>query len=66
LRLPLGRSGLFAAAALAGAIVYWRASEQRRSRRVEDEIDEAITEGRDAAERLLGEPVPDRRQFDPN
>jgi hypothetical protein len=49
LRLSVGRSGLIAAAALAGAIVYWRANERQRSRRLAGEIDDAIAEGREAA-----------------
>jgi hypothetical protein len=53
LRFPLGRSGLIAAAAAAGAIVYWRAGERKRSRRAGDEIDDAILEGREAAAALM-------------
>jgi cytidylate kinase len=53
-RLSLGRSGLIAAAAVAGAVVYWRASVRQRSRDLA-EIDEAVAEGRDAAQRLLGD-----------
>jgi Flp pilus assembly protein TadB len=53
LRFPLGRSGLFAAAALAGAIVYWRAGERQRSRQRADEIDLAVAQGREAADAAL-------------
>jgi Flp pilus assembly protein TadB len=53
-RLTLGRSGLLAAAAVAGAIVYWRANERRRSRDLA-EIDAAVAEGRDAAETMLAD-----------
>jgi hypothetical protein len=53
LRLSIGRSGLIAAAAVAGAIVYWRANERQRSRRLAGEIDDAIAEGREAAATAL-------------
>ncbi|MEO8897624.1 MAG: hypothetical protein ABI352_01910 [Candidatus Dormibacter sp.] len=33
--------------------MYWRVAEQRRTRQVGAEIDEAIAEGRVAADRLL-------------
>jgi hypothetical protein len=38
---------------VAGAIVYWRANERQRSRRVADEIDDPIAEGREAAATAL-------------
>lgn len=53
LRLSIRRSGLIAAAAVAGAIVYWRANERQRSRRLAGEIDDAIAEGREAAATAL-------------
>ena len=64
MRFPFGRSGLFAAAALSGAIVYWRVAEQRRTRQVGAEIDEAIAEGRAAADRLLAGTERGDEQFD--
>jgi hypothetical protein len=64
LRFPLGGSGLFAAAAIAGAIVYWRASERQRSRRQAGEIDEAIAQGREAAEAALRGSEVTGRPFD--
>jgi hypothetical protein len=54
LRLSLGRSSLLAAAAVAGAVVYWRAAERQRARQVA-EIDEAVAEGSDTARRLLSD-----------
>jgi hypothetical protein len=63
LRFPLGRSGLLAAAAVAGAIVYWRANERQRSRHA-GEIDEAIAQGRAAADAVLGDGEADSRPFD--
>jgi hypothetical protein len=44
--------------------VYWRVAEQRRSRRVGAEIDEAIAEGRAAADRLLAGSQKEDQQFD--
>jgi hypothetical protein len=64
LRFPLGRSGLIAAAAAAGAIVYWRAGERKRSRRAADEIDDAILEGREAAAALMRGGDADPQPFD--
>ena len=64
MRLPLGRKGLLAAAALAGAVVSWRVVEQRRSRRIAGEIDDAIDEGRKTAEGLMNGTEKDRPQFD--
>ncbi|HEY8675637.1 MAG TPA: hypothetical protein VIO13_06675 [Candidatus Dormibacteraeota bacterium] len=64
LRIPLGRSGLLAAAAVAGAIVYWRASERQRSRQLAGEIDEAIAQGREAAGVALTDEDSDSRPFD--
>jgi Flp pilus assembly protein TadB len=63
MRLSLGRSSLLAAAAVAGAFVYWRATDRRRSRHLE-EIDEAISEGRDVADSSGGGEVPDDLPFD--
>jgi Flp pilus assembly protein TadB len=63
-RFPLGRSGLIAAAAAAGAIVYWRAGERKRSRRAADEIDDAILEGREAAAALMRGDDADPQPFD--
>jgi hypothetical protein len=53
LRFPLRASGLFAAAALAGAFVYWRASDRHRSRQLADEVQAGIDEGRETAGALL-------------
>ncbi len=64
MRLPLGRKGLLAAAALAGAVVSWRVVEQRRSRRIAGEIDDAIDEGRKTAEGLMNGTEKDRPPFD--
>ncbi|HEX4579978.1 MAG TPA: hypothetical protein VH498_08255 [Candidatus Dormibacteraeota bacterium] len=64
LRFPFGRRGLLAAAAISGAIVYWRVAEQRRSREASAEIDDAIAEGRAAADRLLAGSAPEAEQFD--
>jgi hypothetical protein len=61
LRLPLRASGLLAAAALAGAIVYWRANDRQRSRQLAGEVDASIAEGRQAAATLLGEGDSDQR-----
>jgi hypothetical protein len=44
--------------------VYWRVAEQRRSREVSAEIDDAIAEGRAAADRLLAGSAPEAEQFD--
>ncbi len=55
LRLPLRASSLLAAAALAGAIVYWRANDRQRSRKLAEDIDTGIAEGRRAAGELLHE-----------
>jgi hypothetical protein len=44
--------------------VYWRVAEQRRSRQVGAEIDEAIAEGRAAADRLLEGGKQGDEQFD--
>jgi hypothetical protein len=44
--------------------VYWRVAEQRRAREVSAEIDEAIAEGRAAADRLLAGDRPGDDQFD--
>jgi Flp pilus assembly protein TadB len=63
-RLSVPRSGLLAAAAVAGAIVYWRANERRRFQRQADEIDDAITEGRQAAEAMLSTSEADSQPFD--
>ena len=49
MRLTIRGSGLLAAAALAGAIVYWRAHDRREAARFSAAVDAAITEGRDAA-----------------
>ncbi|HEY7925947.1 MAG TPA: hypothetical protein VIG86_00840 [Candidatus Dormibacteraeota bacterium] len=62
--MPFGRKGLLAAAAVSGAIVYWRVAEQRRARQAGAEIDEAIAEGRAAADRLLAGGKPGDEQFD--
>jgi hypothetical protein len=63
-RLPFGRSGLIAAAALAGGVVCWRVVEQRRSRQVTSDIDDAIAQGRAAADRLLEAADRDQGRFD--
>ncbi|MGH7721656.1 MAG: hypothetical protein ACRENL_02320 [Candidatus Dormibacteria bacterium] len=34
---------------MAGAIVYWRANERRRSREFAEGIDDAVAQGREAA-----------------
>jgi hypothetical protein len=44
--------------------VYWRVAEQRRSREVSAEIDDAIAEGRAAADRLLAGSASEAEQFD--
>jgi hypothetical protein len=44
--------------------VYWRVAEQRRSREASAEIDDAIAEGRAAADRLLESSRPEGEQFD--
>jgi hypothetical protein len=44
--------------------VYWRVAEQRRSRQAGAEIDEAIAEGRAAADRLLAGSERGDEQFD--
>jgi hypothetical protein len=64
LRLPLRASGLFAAAALAGAFVYWRASDRYRSRLLADEVQAGIGEGQEAASALLKGADDDGRPFD--
>jgi hypothetical protein len=64
LRLTFGRSSLIAAAALAGGVVCWRVVEQRRSRQLSTEVDEAIAQGRAAADRLLDSGDRDDERFD--
>ncbi|MBJ7595024.1 MAG: hypothetical protein JF886_09230 [Candidatus Dormibacteraeota bacterium] len=54
-------SSLLAAAALAGAIVYWRANDRQRSRKLAEDIDAGIAEGRQAAGELLHESADDSR-----
>ncbi len=44
--------------------MYWRVAEQRRARQAGAEIDEAIAEGRAAADRLLAGGKPGDEQFD--
>jgi hypothetical protein len=63
LRFPLRASGLLAAAAVAGAIVYWRAND-RRSRQLEAAIDDGIADGRQAAGELLQTADEDSQPFD--
>jgi hypothetical protein len=63
LRLPLRASGLLAAAAVAGAIVYWRAND-RRGRQLEADVDDGIAEGRQAAGGLLTGADDDSQPFD--
>ncbi len=64
LRPPLRASGLLAAAALAGAIVYWRANDRQRSRQLAGEVEAGIAEGRQAAAGLLREGDGDQQPFD--
>jgi hypothetical protein len=48
---------------VAGAVVYWRAMERQRARQVA-EVDEAVVEGREAAQRLLEDEDGTVRPFD--
>jgi hypothetical protein len=45
-------------------VVSWRVVEQRRSRRIAREIDDAIDEGRKTAEGLMNGTEKDRPPFD--
>lgn len=64
MRLLTRRSGLLAASALAGAVVCWRVVEARRERQLAAEIDDAIEQGRAAADRLLNDAPAGDAQFD--
>jgi hypothetical protein len=53
LRFPNRASGLLAAAALAGAVVYWRAADRRRSQQFSADIEAGVEQGQKVAEKLL-------------
>ena len=65
MRFPFGARGLLAAAALAGGVVYWRATSRRRAERLEAAVDDAIAEGRRVAATLDDEHASAASRFEP-
>jgi hypothetical protein len=55
---------LLAAAAVAGAIVYWRANDRQRSRELAGEVEAGIQNGRKVAGSLLKGSDDDGQPFD--